>query len=401
MLQSQVKNISKKAMKIAFIGQKGIPAKSGGVEKHVEELAIRLVEKGNDVFVYARNNYTPKDLTEYKGIKLIHLPAISTKHLDAISYTFFATIHALFHNYDVIHYHSIGPTSLSILIRIFKRKTALIATYHCQDYFHKKWNFLARTYLRFGEIITSLVPNKTIAVSKILGEYISKKFKKKPVVIPNGMNVFPTSGSQYLLKWNLQKGDYILSVGRLIKHKGVAYLIEAFKNLEDKHLTRGKKLVIVGDGFYTDDYVKELKDLARGRDNIIFTGTQTDEALKQLFSHSYCFVQPSESEGLSLALLEAMGYGKAILSSDIKENLQALNSEISLSFRSGDAKDLEEKLVFMINNPALVKTMGEKAKYKAWDEFSWDKIVSQTEAVYLSVLSKKRRGFKKLHERIV
>ena len=401
MLQSQVKNINKKAMKIAFIGQKGIPAKSGGVEKHVEEIAIRLAEKDNDVFVYVRNNYTPKDLMEYKGVRLIHLPTISTKHLDAISHTFFATLHALFQDYDVIHYHSIGPTSLSFLIRIFKRKTALIATYHCQDYFHQKWNWLARTYLHFGEVITSIVPHKTIAVSKILGEYISKKFKKDPVVIPNGMNVFPTSGSQYLLKWNLQKSGYVLSVGRLIKHKGVAYLIEAFKNLEDKHLTRDKKLVIVGDGFYTDNYVKELKDLARGRENIIFTGAQTGEALRQLFSHCYCFVQPSESEGLSLTLLEAMGYGKTILSSDIEENLQALNKEISFSFHSSDVNDLEQKLVFMINNPTLMKTMGEKAKDKAWEEFSWNKIVSQTETVYLNALSKKRKVFKKLHERVI
>ena len=76
------------------------------------------------------------------------------------------------------------------------------------------------------------------------------------------MDVFPTSEIQYLAKWNLQKNSYILSVSRLIRHKGVHYLIEAFKNLEDKHLTRGKKLVIVGDGFHTDDYVKEIKDLA-------------------------------------------------------------------------------------------------------------------------------------------
>lgn len=377
-------------MKIAFIGQKGIPAKSGGVEKHVEEIALRLAKKGNEVFVYVRNNYTPKNLNEYRGIKLIHLPSISTKHLDAISHTFFASIHALFQNYDVIHYQAIGPSSLSIIPKIFKRKTAIIATYHCQDYFHKKWNWFARTCLRFGEIITSVFPDKTIAVSKILGDYIQAKFKKQAVIIPNGMNVFPTLENQYLAKWNLQKGSYILSVGRLIRHKGVHYLISAFKNLEDKHLTRGKKLVIVGDGFHTDDYVKEVKDLARGRENIIFTGSQNDEALNQLFSHSYCFVQPSESEGLSLALLEAMGYGKAIISSDIKENMQALNDEVSVSFRSRDTSDLEEKLVFFINNPALVKNMGEKAMEKAWSQFSWDKIADQVEIVYKEVLSKKR-----------
>ncbi|HAT73459.1 MAG: Glycosyl transferase group 1 [Candidatus Moranbacteria bacterium GW2011_GWF2_36_839] len=377
-------------MKIAFIGQKGIPAKSGGVEKHVEEIAARLAQKGHGVFVYVRNNYTPKNLNVYRGIKLIHLPSIPTKHLDAISHTFLATIHALFQNYDVLHYQAIGPSSLSIIPKIFKRKTAIIATYHCQDYFHKKWNWFARTCLKFGEIVTSVFPDKTIAVSKILGDYILAKFKKQAVVIPNGMNVFPTEESQYLAKWNLQKGSYILSVGRLIRHKGVHYLIEAFKNLEDKHLTRGKKLVIVGDGFYTDEYVKEIKDASRGRENIIFTGSQTNEALNQLFSHSYCFVQPSESEGLSLALLEAMGYGKAILSSDIKENMQALNAEVSISFRSGDARDLEEKLIFLINNPALVKNMGEKAMEKAWSQFSWDKIVDQVEAVYEEVLNKKR-----------
>jgi len=377
-------------MKIAFIGQKGIPAKSGGVEKHVEEVAARLAKKGNSVFVYVRNNYTPHDLFEYRGIKLIHLPSIPTKHLDAISHTFFATIHSLFQNYDVLHYQAIGPSSLSIIPKIFKRKTAVIATYHCQDYFHQKWNWFARACLRAGEMITVFVPDKTIAVSEILGGYIFDKFKKRAVVIPNGMNVFPTEENQYLAKWNLQKGSYILSVGRLIKHKGIHYLISAFKNLEDMHLTREKKLVIVGDGFHTDEYVKELKDLARGRENIIFTGTQTGEALNQLFSNAYCFVQPSESEGLSIALLEAMGYGKAILFSDIKENMQALNDENSVSFRSGDAHDLEEKLVYLINNPALVKKMGEKAMNHAWSKFSWDKIASQIEIVYQDILNIKR-----------
>jgi hypothetical protein len=49
-------------MKIAFIGQKGIPAKSGGVEKHVEQIAIRLAKEGHEVYAYVRNHYTPKEL---------------------------------------------------------------------------------------------------------------------------------------------------------------------------------------------------------------------------------------------------------------------------------------------------------------------------------------------------
>lgn len=379
-------------MKIAFIGQKGLPAKFGGVERHVEEISARLAKKGHEVFVYARNNYTPENVIEHRGVKIIRLPSISTKNLDAISHTFLATIHAIFQDYDVIHYQAIGPSSLSFLIKLFKRKTVLIATHHCQDYYHQKWSFFARAYLRVSEYIVSVVPDKTIAVSDILGNYIWKKFKKRAVVIPNGMDVAPVEGYEYLKKWNLQKGSYILNVGRLIRHKGVHYLIQAFKNLEDKHLTREKKLVIVGDGFHTDDYVKELRDLARGRENIIFTGNQIGDSLSQIFSHAYFFVHPSESEGLSLTLLEAMGYGKAILSSDIEENQEVLNSSVSFAFRSKDIADMEEKLVYMINNPLLIKKMGKKGMSKAQKEYSWDKITDQIETVYQDIIFQKQQN---------
>ena len=319
--------------------------------------------------------------------------------MDAISHTFLATVHAIFQDYDVIHYHSIGPSSLSFLIRIFKPRTAVVAIFQCQDYAHKKWGWFAKKYLKFSEFLTCKVPDVTIVVSSILKKYATEVYHQETVLIPNGTEIRHVEKSDYLAKWNLQKGSYIVSIGRLIRHKGVHYLIEAFKNLEDKHLTRGKKLVIVGDGFHTDDYVKELKDMARGRESIIFTGSQTGEELDQLFAHSYMFVQPSESEGLSMALLEAMGHAKAILSSDIKENKEPLNEATAVFFRSGDARDLEEKMVFLINNPALAKEMGDAAMQKARDEYSWDTIVTQIEKVYADVLAKKKKSiFKtKLH----
>lgn len=377
-------------MKIAFIGQKGIPAKLGGVEKYTEEVASRMAKLGHEVFVYARNNYTDKSIREYKGTKLIHLPSISSKNLDAISHTFFATVHAIFQNYDIIHYHSIGPTSLSFLIRIFCPRTVVISTFQCQDYMHKKWGAFARLYLRVSEYITCKVPHRTIVISKILARYAMEKYKAKTILIPNGAEIRNVPSSVYLKKWNLQRGSYIVYIGRLIRHKGVHYLINAFKSLEDQHLTRGKKLVIVGDGFHTDDYVKELKDASRGRSNIIFTGSLSGEALDEVFSHAYLFVQPSESEGLSLALLEAMGHGKAILSSDIQENMEPLNEEVALFFRSGNELDLEHKLVALINDPLWVKEMGENGKIKARREFSWDTIVRQIEQVYEDVLKQKK-----------
>ncbi|MCX6743875.1 MAG: glycosyltransferase [Candidatus Parcubacteria bacterium] len=109
-------------MKIYFIGQKGIPAIYGGVESHVQELATRLVKEGHEVFVYVRNHYTPRDLNEYKGVKLIHLPSIKTKHLDAISHTLLASLDVLRRDADIIHYHAIGPSSLLWIPKLFKSR---------------------------------------------------------------------------------------------------------------------------------------------------------------------------------------------------------------------------------------------------------------------------------------
>lgn len=373
-------------MKIAFIGQKGIPAKSGGIERHVEEVAVRMVKAGHEVFVYVRNNYTPEKMESYRGVHLIHLPSIPTKHLDAITHTLLASLHALFCRYDIVHYHGIGPTLLSWIPRFLKPGTPVVATFHCQDYYHQKWGAFARLSLRIGELMTCKIPNKTIAVSKSLAFLAKEKYGCQTTIIPNGAEISYCEQTDELSKWNLKDKRYILSQGRLIKHKGVHYLIEAFKQLEDtSKIPNNFKLVIVGDGFHTDDYVRYLHTIAKGRKNIIFTGTQTGEAMEQLFSHAYLFVQPSESEGMSLSLLEAMGHGLTPLVSDIKENTDVIEKD-GFSFSSKSVADLHARLAYLLSRPEEVKQVGVLAKKRIQDEFSWDSIAKKTADLYESIL---------------
>jgi len=356
----------------------------------VEEVATRMAALGHEVFVYARNNYTDKNLPEYEGVKIIHLPSIPTKNLDAISHTFLATVHALFQDYDVIHFHSIGPTSLSFIPKFFKRKTAVIATFQCQDYFHKKWGVFARAYLRFSEKLTCTVPDRTIAVSEDLRIYAQRRYQKDLTHIPNGSEIRFNTNDDTLSEWNLKKNEYIFSASRLIRHKGIHYLINAFNQLCEKNLDQGKKLVVAGEGAFTDDYVTYLKELARNNKQIIFIGTVGGEKLEQLFSHCFLFVQPSESEGMSLALLEAMGYGKAILISNILENVSVLRGS-GFMFENKDEKDLEDKLLGILNNPEIAKSAGEESQNIAKQFYDWDKIVSQIEKLYETVHSEKKR----------
>lgn len=369
-------------MNIAFIGQKGIPAHSGGVERHVEELAGRLARKGHHITVYARKNYTKRRAHSYKGVRIIYLPSIATKNLNAITHTFLATIHALFSRFDVVHYHSIGPSSLAWIIRLFRPDILVVSTFHCKDYEHKKWGLFARWYLRFGEFITCLVPHALIVVSQELKEYVHKRYKREAFLIPNGSNAHYTASQKAPRKWGLKQKQYILSVSRLVRHKQIHQLLEAFIALKQtKAIPYNIKLAIVGSGAYTDTYVKELKERAYGRGDIIFTGEQHGKALCQLFSHGAVFVQPSVSEGLSLALLEAMGHGLIPVVSDIPANREAVG-ECGLIFKAGNVVSLQHVMGKALSHSNQFSFLGKAAKKRARTYFHWNTIVGRTLALY-------------------
>lgn len=381
-------------MRIAIIGQKGIPSKSGGVEKHVEDLAVRLVAKGNEVLVYTRPNYTDPKLAEYKGVKLISLPNIATKHLDAITHTFRACLDVAKRDVDVIHFHSIGPSSLLWLVKLLKPSVPVVATFHSQCYKHQKWGIFAKAYLKFGEMVACKIADKTITVSKNLKDYAARVYRASAEYIPNGVE-FPTvKASERGIKYfGLKKDGYILALGRIVKHKGLQYLIEAYKNIKTD-----KKLVIVGGGAFTDKFVRELKEMAKGDKRIIFTGPQSGPIVGELFANSYLFVQPSESEGLSIALLEAMAHGKTTLVSDIPENKEAI-AYTGFTFRSKCVADLMGKLNCLLRNPKIVAEMGRLEKRRAQEEYGWDGIVDQIVKLYDNVVMQKkqeRRALKKL-----
>jgi len=363
-------------MKIYFIGQKGIPARSGGVEKHVEELATRLVKAGHEVFAYARPNYTSKKLKKYQGVNLINLPSIATKHFDAISHTFRACLDLAKREVDIIHFHSIGPASLIWLAKLLKPGVPVIFTFHTKCYEHKKWGRLAKTYLKIGELLGCLLADKTIVISHELVRYVEAKYRISAIYIPNGVSILKAVKAAKIKKLGLAKDNYILLVSRLVGHKGVHYLIKAFNSLKTD-----KKLVITGAGAFTDNYVRELKTLAKGNENIIFTGNKTGRELAELFSNAYLFVQPSESEGLSIALLEAMSYGRGVLISDIPENLEVAK-DVGFSFINKSTASLTKKLNYLLEQPALVASRGELGRAKVKEDYNWHNITKEIIEVY-------------------
>ena len=370
-------------MKIAMIGQKGIPAQTGGIERHVEELSAELCARGHDVLVFCRSWYV-WPIREHRGVRAVKSYGITTKHLDAISHTLTSIIIAVREKVDVFHFHGVGPALLCWLPKLLRPTAKVVVTFHCIDRHHQKWNVLARTMLHIGERMACTIPDATIAVSKTLETYCRLSFGMNAKYIPNGTQVPMTEPDASLLKpFDLESDNYILMCARLVRHKGAHLLIRAWKELKlrEPNLTVGKKLAIVGGSAFTDPYVEELHRLAASDSSIVLTGTQTGETLHSLFANAYAVVHPSESEGLPIAVLEAMSYGKCVLSSDIPENLE-LTQDHGLTFNTGKMKDLAEKIKNLLENPELVKQVGAQARTHVARTYDWKDIAETTEYLY-------------------
>lgn len=374
-------------MKIAMIGQKGIPAKAGGIERHVEELSIELARRGHDVLVFCRSWYV-WPIQNHRGVRCIKTPTIATKHLDAIIHTFTSIFYAIQAKADIIHIHGVGPALLAWLPKLLRPQTKVIVTFHCIDRHHQKWNWFARLMLSLGERIACFAPDATIAVSKTLEAYCRMSYSVNTKYIPNGTQIPTEESDVSLLKpFGLEPQKYLMFCARLVKHKGAHVFVEAWKKAKKLRpdLTQDKKIAIVGGSAFTDAYVKSLAKLASNEPSIVLTGTQISETLHSLFANSYAIVHPSESEGLPIAVLEAMSYGKCVLSSDIPENME-LTKDHGMTFHVGDVNDLAQKIIMLLEAPEHVRAVGAEARIHVAKQYDWKDIAETTEYLYELVL---------------
>jgi glycosyltransferase involved in cell wall biosynthesis len=364
-------------MKIAYIALKGMPL-GGGIEKYTEEVGSRLVKNGHEVVVYAMKHYGASD-GFYKGMKIKTVPSIKTKSFEKLSAAFFATVkHGIEENKDYItHFHAFGPAMFCLIPRLMGR--LIVVQGHGLEWKRTKWGLAGKIFLKLTEAPSVRLPHKITVVSNVQRNYIKEKYGKESVYIPTGVNPPQIESPDLIKKFGIEGNDYILFAGRLVKEKGVHYLIEAFKKLKTE-----LKLVIAGDAQHEDEYKALLNEMSKNNKNILFAGFATGKLLHELFSNSRIFVLPSEIEGLPTALLEAMSYGNCCVVSDIPENLEALGG-MGFTFKNGNVDDLAEKLHFLINNDDAVISVKDKAKEYVLKRYSWDKIAACFEEFYTNL----------------
>ena len=376
----------KDRLRIAMIGHKRIPSREGGVEVVVEELSVRLAAMGHRVDAYNRyghhvsgkkydEEYGWKGRRFYKGVRVYIVPTFRRSSLNAIVYSFLATLRALFGRYDVIHYHAEGPCAMLWIPKLFHRK--IVVTVHGLDWQRAKWGNLASYVIKFGEKMAAKYADEVIVLSRNVQQYFADTYNRKVTYIPNGINRPQHRAAELITeKYGLTEGGYFLSLGRIVPEKGVHYLIEAFSKLDTD-----KKLVIAGGNSHAVEYMEMIHRMAAQDERIIMTDFVQGQMLEELYSNAYGFVLPSDVEGMALTLLEAMSYGDCCLVSDICENTEVVEEQ-ALVFRKGDVKDLQEKMAYMLEHPEVVHACGSRSADFICGKYNWDEVVEETAEVY-------------------
>lgn len=336
----------------------------GGIERASISMSNYFASLGYEVTLLAL--YKTEHFYQLDNRIVFIEPSFTRKKLNKTSYIFKIMayvrkhIKAIYPNVVLAYGEWTNPfvimslTKLNIPVYITERMSPILklSSYHAilQKIFYKKANgIIAQT-----KYAKKVIENKTGA--------------KNISVIPNPVNVIE--------KTECEPKKIIVTVGRLSKEKGHKYLIEAFAHINDKTW----ELSIVGDGSERP-FLEQLAEQLGVKERIIFHGKKKDFSLQ--LSEAQIFVLPSLSEGFPNALIEAMSFPMACISSnciagpsDIIEN--GING---ILVEPADSVELSKVLNMLIEDEELRKKITQNA-YKIRQEYNFKKIANQ----YLNVL---------------
>ncbi len=365
-------------MRIATFGLRSVPPTdgSGGADTFVTELYARLAERGHTVTVYCRryDRGAGSPMEEYRNIRLVHLGTTPRSGFDSLLHSFRSAMHIVVHNTaDVVHIQNGGNSIWAIPLRLFGKRVFI--SQDGFDWKRGKWKWYARLYLRLSVYVLAYAP-ATIIVDNIYARaFLEKKFRRASHFVPYGADFSEPASLDALGTYGLKPKSFFLFIGRFIPDKGIHYLIEAFEKLQTD-----KQLVIIGGSPNPgSEYERRIRSTPDRR--ILFPGYVYGERMLELLKGCYCYIQPSDIEGLSPMLLTAMGMGVPIICSSLQENTYAVG-ETALVFEKSNVESLRRTMEQALAAPSVVQELGTAGRKRARELFSWERITDTYENLF-------------------
>ncbi|HZC33633.1 MAG TPA: glycosyltransferase [Candidatus Bathyarchaeia archaeon] len=355
-------------MRIAFIGIRGVPANYGGFETFVEQLGRRLVERGHQVTVYGRSSSVPSGIASYAGMRIVRLPAPRSKYLETVVHTMFCAFHLLIRRYDVVYVCNVANVPAVILLWLGRK--CVVLNVDGLEWERTKWSRVGRAYYRACALLAARLPVKLVTDARVIQDYYERAYGRRTDYFPYGTDLELVDDDGTLGGLGLEAGRYVLYVSRLEPENNAQVVIDAFARV-----TTELPLLIVGDAPYASDYISKLRATKDPR--VRFLGGTYGETYRILGSHAAAYVQATEVGGTHPALVEAMGFGSAIVANDVPEHRETLGD--AGHYYRGPA-ELVTELQRLLDDPEVAHLLGRRAHDRATSVFGWDAIADSYEA---------------------
>ena len=350
-----------------------------GAERYVENLAIYLKKKGNDVKVITTFWNGGNKYDDYKGIPILRIQELKNLigkkgslfflHYFSFGLNLFRKKNAKFYiDSDIIFLNM--PIGFTRFLKT-KRIPIISIFFHyvpitsASSYlFFPFYHLLERIQYKRSNIITISKSSKRDLV-KYYG--LKEKFIS---VIPIGIDIKKFNIANYSKKIRETYGNNILLyTGLMIPRKRIPILLKAMsyviKEIPDAHL------ILTGDGLLLEP-LKNLTYSLKIQENVTFLGFLNDNELLKYLTTSDIFVFPSELEGFGQVILEAIASGTPVICSN-KPPMCELVKHGGITFRLNNSKDLSNKIIQMLKNREDLAVLREQGQTEI-KKYDWENV---------------------------
>ena len=367
-------------MKIGILGTRGIPNTYGGFEQFAQYLAEGLAEKGHAVAVYNSNTHSYKQ-PFWKGVQIIHCSDPENKIGTAgqFIYDFNCLRDASLRNFDILL--QLGYTSNSVWHRWWPKNTVNIINMDGLEWKRAKYNKLTQRFLKWAEGLAASRADILIADSIGIRAHIQREYNKSAFYVPYGAEIPENFSTTPLSKFNLEADKYYLLIARMEPENNIETIIQGYQQSEQHY-----PLIIIGST--QNKYGKFL--LKKYSSAVIqFPGAIYDQNIINSLRHfSSIYFHGHSVGGTNPSLLEAMACGCNIAAHENVFNKAILAEDATYFSCTDDIRNTINRP----SHPDLISQHRKNNFEKIKTTYSWEKIVSAYETIFLQAAQSKNNS---------
>lgn len=363
-------------MRIALIGTRGVPARYGGFETAIEEIGSRLADKGHEVTVFCRTPEDVERLDSYKGMSLVHLPALPRRSLETLSHTALSVIDRHLRGIDCAVVFNAANAPLLPVIRA--RRIPVATHVDGLEWRRGKWSGTGQQYYRIAEALSVRWSDALIADAQGIADYYHEEFHAPTRLIAYGAPILHDLGTDKLEPLGVQPQRFHLVVARFEPENHVLEIVKGYVASRAAH-----PLVVVGSAPYSDEYTARIREAADERVQLL-GGLWDQDQLDQLYAHSLTYLHGHSVGGTNPSLLRAGGAGAFTVAWDVDFNKEVVRDTGEYFSTPAQLAAILEQVE---SEPERTLQRGRQLQ-ASMDRYDWDAVADDYEALCRDLTSR-------------